>query len=446
MFSKWLPSTYKSRKKKIDTTQAYDEIWVEIPLVLGTDTIQQIVETRIDLEESAQKIRDISVEIKQLQKEMLLEQIIISGWLVHHIFYVGDDHTIHHKLQETPFRFNMEFVNAKPEYDLMVSATLGYMDYQLKSERWLEIRNGVEFFIQVTEIRDGLMPVGGEKKYRILNLLHDQEKKVISKYHFEFEEQVQEIENINGEFILKEINVLKDQVFIEGDISLEIYYTGQNNRSLFLREEVPVEVAIDVPGLVDGNHLLTHGKGQISFIEPKIVDQKHLALDIGVNVNVRIGEVKNSRVVVNKGKDRVVLSEVLGETNEPYFIESVFEIPQGIPNIYQIKEIKNNILNYKGTIVKDNVLVEGTLKQEVFYIGNDFTEYSFEREMNFDYYIPFLDAEVDHLGEVIVEVSYCKGEIRDKREILERLILKNNVYLTQQVQVEVLIKDRNRQL
>lgn len=446
MFSKWLPSTYKRRIKKTDSTNAYDEIWVEVPLVLGTDTIQQMVETRIDLGESVKKIRDISVEIKQLQKEMLPEQIIVSGWLVYHIFYVGDDHIIHHKLQETPFRFNMEFVNAKPEYDLMVSATLGYMDYQLNSERWLEIRKGIEFFIQVTEVRDVLIPVGGEKEYRVLNLLHDQEKKVVNKYHFKFEEQLQEIENINGEFILKEINVLKDQIYIAGDISLEIYYIGQNNQSLFLKEEVPIKVTIDVPGLIDGNHLLTHGKGQILFIEPNIVDGKQLILDIGVNMNVRIGQIKNSRVVVNKGKDRVVLSEVLGETSEPYFIESVVEIPAGIPDIYQIKGIKNYIVDYKGTIVKDNVLVEGALKQEIFYIGNDFTEYSFEREMNFDYYIPFPNAEVDHLGEVILEVSYCKGEIRGGREIIERLIFKNNVYLTRQVQVEVFIKYRNRQL
>lgn len=128
------------------------DLLVKVPLVIGEETKQIMMENELVLAERALKIKEICAEVRALEVVTLTDKLIIQGILHKQIFYVGTDNLQYHQSEDVPFSTFIDLPGAQGGMQADVTPIVEYLCPLLsESGEILKQKIVLEFFVKVTE-------------------------------------------------------------------------------------------------------------------------------------------------------------------------------------------------------------------------------------------------------------------------------------------------------
>jgi hypothetical protein len=87
---------------------------LKVAELIGENTVQELTETLITLNEPAIKIREIVAQARNLISHVIPNKVIIQGILHKQIYFIGTDNIEHHQAEDIPFSLFLDIPGAKP--------------------------------------------------------------------------------------------------------------------------------------------------------------------------------------------------------------------------------------------------------------------------------------------------------------------------------------------
>lgn len=124
---------------------------LRLECVVGENTGEASVESRIVLNQRARKIADIHARLLDLSADVVESQVMVQGILHKQIFFVGEDDRVHHQAEDVPFTIFVEVPGATTCMNAQVQGRIAKLTQNLVDQTELCQRAVLQFFVKVTE-------------------------------------------------------------------------------------------------------------------------------------------------------------------------------------------------------------------------------------------------------------------------------------------------------
>jgi hypothetical protein len=118
---------------------------------IGENTVQELTETLIALNNPAIKVREVLASLRDLVSHVTPNKVIVQGILHKQIFYIGTDNIEYHQAEDVPFSVFLDINGIAPGNDVILKPTIEGIFFDLVSTT--QLRQKVIFAIHavVTE-------------------------------------------------------------------------------------------------------------------------------------------------------------------------------------------------------------------------------------------------------------------------------------------------------
>jgi len=232
----------------LDVTEGTDLTMYYVASVVGQGSQQLIVENAVTLANPAQKVDEITAEVRNIVTDITADKVVIQGILHKQIYYVGTDNVEYHQSEDVPFSLFVDVIGAAPGMNVTVTNVIENISYTLENETELTQRVVILFSVVVTQnIQINLLP-GTDPAILVEQVMGEDEGQTLLQDVITLDRPTQKIRSIDAE--VSEINcqVIPDKVIIEGTIHKQIYYIGTDDVEYEQGEDVNFSFFVDLPG------------------------------------------------------------------------------------------------------------------------------------------------------------------------------------------------------
>ncbi len=120
---------------------------LKLECIVGENTGEASVESRILLGQRAKKIADIHARLLDLSADVVDCQVMVQGILHKQIFFVGDDDRVHHQAEDVPFATFVDVPGAATGMNAILQGRIAKLTHQLSGMQELHQRAILQFFV-----------------------------------------------------------------------------------------------------------------------------------------------------------------------------------------------------------------------------------------------------------------------------------------------------------
>ncbi|TCL60268.1 uncharacterized protein DUF3794 [Hydrogenispora ethanolica] len=406
---------------------------IRAEVVIGENTKQILIEKNVTLEIPAIKVRNINAKVCDLTTDVIADKVVIQGILHKQIFFVGEDNIVHHQAEDIPFSTFVDVPGAEPCMNVQIDPVIETVIFSLLSPTVIHQKVVIEFFVKVTESRQLNVLTGEGPLVRVDQVIGENTKQELFENFVTLANASIKIDDITVSIRDLTTHVIADKVIIQGVIHKQIFYVSTDNIELHQAEDVNFSTFVDVPGAVPGMDVEV--VPTVEFVHFELRDPVTLLQKVVIEFFAKVTESVQIPVVLGPGA-LLKLETVIGENTRQILLENVFQLP--IETI-KIREIVACIRDISTEVIKDKVIIQGTLHKQIFFIGIDNLEHHQAEDIPFSTFVDIIGATPGMNVHVASQIETILFELENSTSLRQKVVIEFFVKVTETQQLSVQI-------
>lgn len=325
------------------------------------------IESRFKLPRRAKKIAEIQARIVDLMAEVIDGQVCVSGILHKQIFFVGEDHLVHHVAEDVPFTTFVDCPGAVPGQLAEVTATIAKVSHHLEWQQEVVQRVIIQLIVRVSEdcqVNVLLDPNGPLVKAECV--IGETTKAVTIENCVDLDRRAIKIRDV--QVMLEDVTAeaSTDQVMFQGTIVKNIFFISEDDVEFFQEERIPFSGIADVPGAEPGDNVTL--RAQIVRVDKVLSDGIQLRQRIVLSIFIKVTRTCELTVAEDVTGPQVLASRVIATNERQVLVENVADLRKPAQ---KIQEIQARVEDAAVEIIPNKVIVTATLHKQIFFVGED---------------------------------------------------------------------------
>lgn len=330
-------------------------------------TGETCVESRVMLPRRAKKIAEIQARVVDLTAEVVDGQVMVSGVLHKQIFFVGEDHKVHHLAEDVPFAVFVDCPGAVPGQLAEVTAKVAKLTHSLEFADQLIQRVILQFLVRVTEdcqvnvVLDAAGPLVSAEC-----VIGETTKAVTVENCVDLDRPAKKIRDI--QVFLEEVvaEAATDQVLIQGLIVKNLFFISSEDVELFQEERVPFSAIVEVPGTEPGDNVTV--KAQILRVDKILSNGRQVRQRVVLSIFVKVTRTCELNVAEDITGPQVMAARVVASNQRQVLVENVADLK---PPARKIQEIQARVEDVAVEVIPNKVIITGTLHKQIFFVSEE---------------------------------------------------------------------------
>lgn len=340
---------------------------LKLQCLVCENTGEACIESRFKLPRRAKKIAEIQARIVDLMADVIDGQVCVSGILHKQIFFVGEDHHVHHVPEDVPFTTFVDCPGAKAGDVAEVKANIAKVSFNLEWGCDVVQRVIVQFVVRVSEdcqVNVPLNPTGPLVKAECV--IGEATKAVTIENCVDLDQRAIKIRDL--QVMLEEIKAeaTTDQVMFEGKIVKNIFFISEEDVERFQEELVPFSGIADLPGAEPGDNVTV--QAQIIRVDKVLSNGIQLRQRIVLSLFIKVTRTCELNVAEDPNGPVVMASRVIATNERQVLVENVADLNKPAQ---KIQEIQARVEDVAIEVIPNKVIVTGTLHKQIFFVGED---------------------------------------------------------------------------
>lgn len=340
------------------------------------EEVLEAAEVLLDL--AAFKVIDVQCEVADLKAQALAGAVVMEGRLWEQIYYVAEDGLIHYQHAEVPFEHALALACA-PGLNARAQAQVRALDFELTQDgRLLAQKISLRLQARATravelELLTGLDAPGVEvtrDRVRVDRVVGFASARTLERRTSRLPTPAGEIVKVVAAVGEARPQVLAGQVLVEGVMRQQVFYTTAGT-SYHFDEEVPFGCVLDLPGAAPGMQAQVEARVEEASARLS-ADGREVEREALVVVGARVTEPATLEVVtavsgegVEAESRRLRLERLVGQTTGQVMLQKRAPL---VSRALGIARIVGTIRELQCEVIPDQVIVQGVLHQQVFYV------------------------------------------------------------------------------
>ncbi|BDG60882.1 DUF3794 domain-containing protein [Caldinitratiruptor microaerophilus] len=340
---------------------------LKLECVVGENTGEASVESRIVLNKRAKKIADIQARLIDLSADVLDGQVMVQGTLHKQIFFVGEDDRVHHQAEDVPFAVFVDVPGAQAGMGARVQGRIAKLSHSLVDMQELTQRAILQFFVKVTEdcqVNVVLDPAGPLCKAELV--VGEATQVVPVENVVTLEREAIKIRDVRVSLESITAEVSDDQVIFQGTLDKQIFYIATNNEEFHQEEKVPFTGAVVIPGARPGHNVQI--RPQLIRVDRFLTSATQVRQRVILSVFVKVTETIDVNVAEDITGPLAVCRRVVASGTRQVLVESVVELSIAAQKVH---EIQARLADLTCEVISNKVIVQGNLHKQIFFVGSD---------------------------------------------------------------------------
>ncbi len=300
------------------------------------------VESRFVLPRRAKKIAEIQARLVDLTAEVIDSQAMVSGILHKQIFFVGEDHHVHHVPEDVPFNVFVDCPGAIAGQMAQVSGAILRLTHSLDFGQELIQRAILQFVVKVTEdcqVNVVLNPAGPLVKAECV--VNETTKAVTVESCVDLDRRAKKIRDI--QVMLEDVvaEASTDQVLFQGTIVKSIFFVSEDDVEFFQEERVHFSGIAEVLGTEPEDNISL--KAQILRVDRFLSNGRQVRQRITLSVFIKVTRTCELNVMEDPAGPQVMASRVIASNTRQILVENVADLNRPARKIQEIQARVENV-------------------------------------------------------------------------------------------------------
>jgi ribosome biogenesis SPOUT family RNA methylase Rps3 len=269
---------------------------VRVDQVVGENTKQQLFENFIALSIPAIKVDDITVSIRDVTTHVIQDKVIIQGVIHKQIFFVSNDNIEFHQAEDIEFSTFVDIPGATPGMDVVVTPTVEFVHFELRSPTTVLQKVVVEFFAKVTESVQINLLLGPGALLKLETVVGENTNQILVENLFTLPITTVKIREIIAQIQNLTTEVINDKVIIQGILHKQIFFIGTDNLEHHQAEDIPFSTFVDIIGTTPGMNVRVDARIETILFE--LVDSTTLRQKVVIEFFVKVTETQQLSVQI----------------------------------------------------------------------------------------------------------------------------------------------------
>jgi hypothetical protein len=222
---------------------------VKAEVVVGEDTIVCPVENVSELDRPAIKVRDVRVQLEDVDAEVAEGQVLIQGCLVKSIFFIATSNEEYFQEERVPFTCIANIPGAQPGDNVTLRSAILRVDRFLTNGHCVRQRVILQVFVKVTQTAE--LNVAEDPNGPLVlasQVTASGTRQVLVENEVTLDPPAQKIQEIQARVEDVTTEVIMNKVLVTGTLHKQIFYVGPDDVVHHLGEDVKFTTFVDLPG------------------------------------------------------------------------------------------------------------------------------------------------------------------------------------------------------
>lgn len=340
---------------------------LKLDCLVCESTGEACVESRFVLPRRAKKIAEIQARLVDLTAEVLDGQVLVSGILHKQVFFVGEDHHVHHCPEDAPFTVFVDCPGAVAGQNAQVSARIVKLTHSLEFCQELVQRAVLAFVVRVTEdcqVNVVLNPDGPLVKAECV--VGETTKAITIENCVELDRPARKIRDIQVALENVVAEAGDGQVMLQGFICKSIFFISDEDVELYQEERVPFSAIVEIPGTEPGDNITL--RAQILRVDKFLSNGREVRQRVVISVFVKVTRTCELNVAEDPNGPQVMASRVITSNSRQILVENVADLPRPAK---KIQEIQARVENIEVETIPNKAIITGILHKQIFFVSDD---------------------------------------------------------------------------
>ncbi|KXS44505.1 MAG: hypothetical protein AWU54_734 [Candidatus Frackibacter sp. T328-2] len=398
---------------------------LKLPVLIGENDVQRMLVSDLELDFTAQKVRNIDASIRDLTYEVIADKVIVQGVVHKQVFYVTEDNIVQHQAEDVPFSLFVDIPGVQPGMDVDIDPIIEDIKVKLlEGGAVLHQKVILKVNVLVEEVQQLFVETGEGALSVVDRVIGENENQTMIESAIELDIPAIKITDIVAKLQDLETEVIKNKVIIQGILHKQIFFIGEDNVEYHQAEDVPFSHFVDLPGAEPGMDVQVHPN--IEHIKRELINEgTTLSQEVVASFFVKVTE--EVQLNVASGNKLVRLREVLGENTKQILNESTLALD--VPAI-KVKDIDVSVVNIETQVITNKIIIQGIIHKQIYFIGEDNVEYHQAEDVSFSTFIDLPGAAPNMTGVTV----------KPKIEFVKPILNPTGEELTQKVVMELFVK------
>lgn len=340
---------------------------LKLDCLVCESTGEAVVESRFVLPQRAKKIAEIQARLVDLNTEVFDGQVMVTGTLHKQIFFVGEDHHVHHAPEDAPFTVFIDCVGATAGQNGEVSARIVKLTHTLECQQELVQRAILQFVVRVTEdcqVNAVMNPDGPLVKAECV--VGETTRAITVENEIELDRPAKKIRDIQValEDVIAEPST--DQVMVRGLIVKNIFFITDEDVEFFQEERIDFSAIVEVPGTEPTDNVSL--KAQILRVDRFLSNGHEVHQRVVLSVFTKVTRTCELNVQEDPNGPQVMASRMINSNSRQILVENVADLNHPAK---KIQEIQARVENIEVETIPNKVIITGTLHKQIFFVADD---------------------------------------------------------------------------
>ena len=325
---------------------------LKLDCLVCESTGEACIESRFVLPRRAKKIAEIQARIVDLCAEVIDCQVMVSGVLHKQVFFVGEDHHVHHVPEDVPFTVFVDCPGAVAGHNADVSGRIVKLSHSLEFCQELVQRAILQFTVRVTEdcqvnvVLDATGPL-----VKAECVVGETTKAITVENCVDLDRKAKKIRDVQVALEDVVAEALDDRVNIQGVIVKNLFYISEDDVEFFQEERVPFSTMVEICGSEPGDNVSL--KAQILRVDRFLSNGNQVRQRIVLSVFVKVTRTCELNVAEDANGPQVMASRVISTNERQILVENAADLNRPAQ---KIQEIQARVEDVRVEVIPSNVL------------------------------------------------------------------------------------------
>lgn len=340
---------------------------LKVNCLVCESTGEACIESRFVLPRRAKKIAEIQARIVNLVGEVVDGQVMVSGTIHKQVFFVGEDHHVHHVPEDVPFTVFIECPGAVVGQQAEVTGRIVKLTHALEFCQELVQRAVLQFLVRVTEdcqINVILNPGGPLVKAECV--VGETTKAVTVENCIELDRPAKKIRDV--QVFLEDVRAeaMDSQVHFSGTIVKNIFFIAEDDVETFQEERVPFSAIAEIIGTEPGDNVAL--KAQILRVDRFLSNGREVRQRVVLSVFIKVTRTCELNVAEDVNGPQVMASRVISTNSRQILVENSVDLHRPAR---KVQEIQARVEGIEAEVIPNKVIVTGILHKQIFFVAAD---------------------------------------------------------------------------
>ncbi len=367
--------------------------------VVGEATRQVLEAGTVVLDAPAAKVSEIRATPEITAVNVTPGQVQVTGVIVKQVFFVGTDGSNRHQSVAAPLSVTVAIPGALPGMNVQVHPEVKDVAFSLDPSGTAVAQEVlVDVFVKVTETAEIVLATGEGPLVKIERIVGQGSTEVMEEATVTLAQSATSITDITASVQSVRARPIEDKVILQGVISKDVTYTTAAGTQVTETFTIPFTDFAEVPGSRPGLNVFVRADVRAVVFDPaqtgtnitqKVVVDLFVTVTETVEIPVAIepyGPLLKVQQVIGSGMAQVLVEKIIQRVlpismvfarirvsaavrqQKQVLLERTVPLPSPAIKIRAVDAVVENVTS---TVVGNQVLVEGILRKQIFFVGTD---------------------------------------------------------------------------